>query len=54
MKKYKKILITVPFIAFLKILIDKGADPHAKVDKIEFYRELDEHKKTIALVGEAR
>lgn len=53
-KSYIKSLITVPFIEFLKVLIEKGADPHAKVDKIEFYRELDEHKRTIALVGEAR
>ena len=53
-KTYIKNLITVPLIAFLKTLIEKGADPHAKVDKIEFYRELDEHKRTIALVGEAR
>ena len=53
-KTYIKSLITVPLIDFLKVLIEKGADPHAKVDKIEFYRELDEHKRTIALVGEAR
>lgn len=53
-KTYIKSLITVPFIDFLKVLIEKGADPHAKVDKIEFYRELDEHKRTIALVGNAR
>jgi hypothetical protein len=53
-KSYIKSLITVPFIEFLKVLIEKGADPHAKVDKIEFYRELDEHKRTITLVGEAR
>jgi len=38
----------------LRIIIQKGADPHAKVDKIEFYRELDEHKRTLVLVGEAR
>ena len=49
-----KSLVTVPFIEFLRTLIIKGADPHAKVDKIEFYRELDEHKRTLALVGEAR
>ena len=53
-KTYLKSLVTVPFIEFLRTLIIKGADPHAKVDKIEFYRELDEHKRTLALVGEAR
>jgi hypothetical protein len=53
-KSYIKSLVTVPFIELLKVLIEKGANPHAKVDKIEFYRELDEHKRTIALVGEAR
>jgi len=47
-------LITEPFIALLKLLVLKGANPHAKVDKIEFYRELDQHRRHIAMVGEAR
>jgi len=51
---YIRSLVTVPLIDFLRIIIAKGANPHAKVDKIEFYRELDEHKKTVALVSEAR
>jgi hypothetical protein len=44
----------LPFIEFLKLIISKGADPLRKVDKTEFYRELDEHKKTLSLVSDAR
>ena len=47
-------LITEPFIALLKLLVNKGANPHAKVDKLEFYRELDEHKRRLAMVSEAK
>ena len=32
----------------------KGADPNAKVDKIEFYRELDKHKQSTTLLNQAR
>ena len=53
-KTYTQTLVTLPLIEFLKTIIQKGANPHSKVDKIEFYRELDEHKRTIVLVGEAR
>ena len=49
-----KTLITEPFIALLKLIVNKGANPHTKVDKIEFYRDLDEHKRRLAMVGEAR
>jgi hypothetical protein len=37
----------VPFLDFLKILVFAGADPHACVDKTEFYRELDIKKLEI-------
>jgi hypothetical protein len=53
-QKYLESLITEPFIALLNLLVLKGANPHAKVDKNEFYRELDLHKRRIAMVGEAR
>ena len=53
-KEHIKTLITLPFIEFLKLIISKGADPLRKVDKTEFYRELDEHKKTLSLVSDAR
>ena len=49
-----KTLITEPFIALLKLIVNKGANPNTKVDKIEFYRDLDEHKRRLAMVGEAR
>jgi len=35
-------------------LVSKGANTNAKVDKIEFYRELDEHKRRVVMVGDAR
>ena len=47
-------LFTTPFIDFLKFFVGKGADPHAKVDRLEFYRELDEHKRHMQVVGEGR
>jgi hypothetical protein len=52
--KYFKDLITTPFIFLLRVLIQKGADPHAKVEKLEFYRELDQHKRQLTLVQDVR
>ena len=43
-------LIVEPFIALLKCLVEKGANPKATVDKLEFYRELDKHKQHLLLV----
>ena len=48
--KYTEELITKPFIELLRILVSKGADPHAVVQKTAFYRELDEHKRHMATV----
>ena len=42
-----------PFIKCLKLLVQKGADPHATVQKLKYYRELDEEKRKRALVKEA-
>jgi hypothetical protein len=50
-KKYLYELFTLPFIELLKIFISKGADPHMKVGKTAFYRELDEHKRNLMLVN---
>jgi len=36
------------------MFVAKGANPHAKVDRLEFYRLLDEHKKHLTLVSEAK
>ena len=52
--QYLETLVTVPFIEFLKFLILKGADPYAKVDKVQFYRDLDELKIKLAIEEEAR
>ena len=38
------------FIKLLDFLVSKGADPSAKVDKLEFYRKLDKHKQHLQLV----
>jgi soluble P-type ATPase len=35
-------------------MISKGADPLMKVGKTKFYRELDEHKRHLAMVGESK
>ncbi len=53
-KQYTYQFITKPFIEFLKIFIAKGADPHQKVGKIKFYRELDTHKRHLMQLNEAR
>lgn len=53
-EKLLSTLILKPFIELLKILVGANADPHAKVDKLEFYRELDQHKQKLYLVEEAR
>jgi len=42
--KFLRELFLHPFIDFMRQLIKKGANPHAKVEKIKFYRELDKHK----------
>jgi hypothetical protein len=43
-------LIVQPFIELLDFLVAKGADPSAKVEKLEFYRKLDTHKQHLQLV----
>jgi cupin superfamily acireductone dioxygenase involved in methionine salvage len=53
-KSYTYQLFTLPFIELLKFIISKGADPLMKVGKTKFYRELDEHKRHLAMVGESR
>ena len=47
-------LIIQPFVNFLKAIVDKGADPHATVQKLSFYRKLDEHMKHLQNVSEQR
>lgn len=42
--------ITSQTIEMLRFLVSRGADPTAKVGKIKFYRELDAHKKQIAVL----
>jgi len=45
--------VVQPFLKCLKLLIEKGADPHAQVQKLKYYRELDEEKRKMAMVKEA-
>ena len=35
-------------------MVENGANPHATVDKLEFYRKLDDHKKHLILLQEQR
>ena len=37
--------ILYPFIDLLKTLVEAGANHSTKVDKLEFYRELDKYKQ---------
>jgi hypothetical protein len=46
--------IIKPLIEFLDMLVSRGANPHAKVDRLEFYRELDEHKRQVLTINELR
>ena len=39
---------------FLQVLVEKGANPHATVEKLEFYRKLDVHKRHLTLIAETR
>ena len=39
---------------FLQVLVEKGANPHANVEKLEFYRKLDVHKRHLTLIAETR
>jgi hypothetical protein len=38
-------MYTEPFIELVKQLVSMGCDPYAKVEKLAFYRELDERKR---------
>ena len=49
-----KKLVMDPFLSLLRTLVNAEADPLAKVDKLEFYRELDKHKQKLFLVEETR
>ena len=45
--------VVQPLLKCLALLIEKGADPHAQVQKLKYYRELDEEKRKMAMVKEA-
>ncbi len=38
-------VIAKPFVNILKFIISKGADPHAQVQKLKKYRDLEEQKR---------
>ena len=50
--RYFYTLIAQEFVKFLQVLIERGANPRATVDKLEFYRKLDEHKKHLLVLEE--
>ena len=45
-------LISEPVLQMIKLLKDHGADVNATVQKLEFYRKLDEHKKHLLVLHE--
>jgi hypothetical protein len=47
-------LVVLPFLKCLETLTSYGADPHAKVQKLLRFRELDEEKRKLALVKNAQ
>lgn len=47
-------IVTNPLIELLRLMVSAGSDPLAKVDKLEFYRDLDQHKQKLFLVEETR
>ena len=49
-KKIFHTLLAQEFVKFLQFMVENGANPHATVDKLEFYRKLDDHKKHLILL----
>ena len=43
-----------PFVACLKMLVSKGADPNMRVQKLKRFRDLDEEQRKLLLVQEAQ
>lgn len=46
--------VVQPFIACLKMLVSKGADPNGQVQKLKRFRDLDEEQRKLLLVQEAQ
>ena len=46
--------VVLPFLECLKLLIEKGADPHAQVQKLRRFRDLDEERRKLAVAKAAR
>lgn len=53
-EKFIDQLVTSPFIALLSQLVQWGARTSVCVDKLEFYRELDQHKRQVLGINEVR
>ena len=51
---FNRKLISEPMLALIHFMAERGADVHAKVEKVEFYRKLDEHKKHLLVLHEQR
>ena len=46
--------VVQPFVACLKMLVSKGADPNRQVQKLKRFRDLDEEQRKLLLVQEAQ
>ena len=44
-------LVVTPFLACLKVAVEKGADPHQKVKKLEDFRDLEAEKRLLAIAN---
>ena len=47
-------LVVQPFVACLKMLVSKGADPNMRIQKLKRFRDLDEEQRKLLLVQEAQ
>ena len=45
-------LISEPMLRLINFLKDRGSDLHATVQKLDFYRKLDFHKKHLLVLHE--
>jgi hypothetical protein len=46
--------VVEPFIKCMKMVIEKGADPHLLVQKLKKFREIDEEKRKLAMIREGQ
>jgi hypothetical protein len=53
-ERFMPTLVVQPFVACLKMLVSKGADPNMRIQKLKRFRDLDEEQRKLLLVQEAQ